>query len=55
MGFMKFLPKPINVYFREKERFDCMNNHAYSKSANFGLNNGSKINFRILVVLSYIS
>ena len=53
MGCMRFLFKAIIVCFREKEGFDCKNNHGYGKLANFWLNNISKFNYRMLVVLSY--
>ena len=54
MGYMRFLPKVVTVYFGEEERFDCKNNYGCSKLANFRLNNISKFNYRMLVVLSYI-
>ena len=54
MGYVKFLPKIVNICSREKKRFDCKNNHGCSKLANFWLDNISKINCKMLVVLSYI-
>lgn len=32
---MKFLPKAVTVYFREKKGFDCKNYYKYGKLANF--------------------
>lgn len=53
MGHVRFSPKTITVYFENKKRFDYKNNHGCSKSANFYLDNISKINYRMLVILSY--
>lgn len=53
MSYMRFLPKAITVYFEEKERFECKNNYMCGKSANYRQDNISKINYRMLVVLSY--
>lgn len=50
---MRLLPKAIIISFRKKEEFDCKNNHGYNKLANFWLDNNSKINYKILIVLSY--
>lgn len=55
MRYMRFLPKAITVYSREKKIFNCKNNHKYGKLANFWLDNISKINCRTLIVLSYTS
>ena len=55
MGRVRFLPKAVTICSREKKGFDCKNNHRCNKSANFRLDNISKINYRMLVVLSYIS
>lgn len=52
---MKFLTKAITICSREEEKFDYKNNHKRGKSANFSLDNISKINYKTLVVLSYIS
>ncbi len=49
---MKFMPKAVTVCSGEKEGFDCKNNHRCDKSANFRLDNLSKINCGTLVVLS---
>lgn len=35
MGYIRFLPKAVTVYFGEKEGFDCKNNHGRGKSTNF--------------------
>ena len=43
-----------NCLFQKKKRFDSINNHGRNKLANFRLDNISKINYRTLVVLSYI-
>ena len=50
---MRFPPKAITMYSGEKKRFDCKNNHKCGKSANFWVDNITKINCRMLVVLSY--
>ena len=55
MERVKFLPKVVTIYSREKKGFDYKNNHGYGKLPNFWLNNISKINSRMLVILSYIS
>lgn len=51
---MKFLFKSITIYFKEDKRFDYKNNQKYNKSVNFQLDNISKINYKMLVILSYI-
>ena len=51
---MRFMPKAVTVYSKEEEGFDCKNNHRHGKLANFWLDNISKINYKILIVLSYI-
>ena len=53
MGYMRFPSKVIIVCSGKKEKFDYNNNYGYSKSANFWLDNISKINYKTLVVLSY--
>ena len=55
MGCVRFLLKAVTVYSREKEGFNYKNNHGHGKSANFRLDNISKMNCRILVVWSYTS
>lgn len=52
---MKFLPKVVTVCFGETARFDCKNNHGCSKLPNFWLDIISKINYKMLVVMSYTS
>ena len=54
LGRVKFLPKAVTVYSRKKEGFDCKNNHKHGKLANLRLNKDRKINYRTLIVLSYI-
>ena len=54
MGHVRFLPKAVTVYFEKKEGFDCKNNNGYGKLGNFRLDNISKFNCRILVVLSLL-
>ncbi len=55
MGRVRFSPKAVTVCFGEEEGFHCKNNYGCGKVANFCLDNISKINYRILVVLSYTS
>ena len=55
MGHMKFLPKAVTICSGEEKGFDYKNNHRYSKSSNFWLDNINKINCKMLVVLLYIS
>lgn len=55
MGRVRFPPKAVTVFSKEKEGFECKNNHGRGKWANFWLDNISKINCRMLVVLSYTS
>ena len=50
---VKFPFKAVTVYSKEEEEFNYKNNHDYSKSTNSWLDNISKINYKILVVLSY--
>lgn len=50
---MRFLLKVVIIFSEEKERFDYKNNHRYSKSVNFCLNNINKSNCKTLVVFSY--
>lgn len=51
---MKFLFKAITIYFRAKKQFNCKNNYRYSKLADFKLDNISKINCKILIIILYI-
>ncbi len=51
---MRFSPKTVTICFKEEEGFDYKNNHRYGKSANFRLDNISKFNCKILVVLVII-
>ena len=51
MRYISFLSKVVTIYFGEEKRFDCKNNHKCKKSANFYLDNISKINCKILVFL----
>ena len=55
MGCVRFLPKAIIIYSGKEEGFDCKNNHRCSKSANFRLDNISKIICRMQVVMSHTS
>ena len=52
---VRFLPKAVTVYSGKEKGFNCKNNHKCDKSANFWLDNISKINCRMLVVLLYTS
>ena len=54
MEYMRFLLKVVPVCSKEKKRFDYKNNHGDSQLANFWLDNISKINCKMLAVLSYI-
>lgn len=51
---MKFLPKILSIYFGKRAKFDCKNNYGHNKLTNFSLDTISKMNFRILVIMSYI-
>lgn len=51
---MRFLFKVITVYFKKKQ-FNYMNNYRYGKSVSFYLDIINKINYKILVIISYIS
>lgn len=53
--YVIFLCKVITVFFREKEKIEYRNNNIYGKMANFQLVNIGKINYRMLVVILYIS
>ena len=53
MGHVRFPPKVVTVYSREKKAFDYKNNYQCNKLANFWLDNISKINCRMLVILSF--
>lgn len=55
MWYMTFLIKAVTVWFRKIAGFDYKNSHRFNKLTIFQLNTISKINFRILVVISYIS
>ena len=35
MRYVKFPPKIITVYSKEKKGFNCKNNHSFGKLANF--------------------
>ncbi len=52
---MGFMSKAITVCTGEEAGFDCKNNHGRCKSAIFRLDTISKVNFRLLVVMSYTS
>lgn len=54
MKCIKFKPKAIIVYFEKEERFNYKNIYEYDILANFWLNNISKINCKMLVIMSYI-
>ena len=54
MGSVRFPPKAVTVYSGEKKGFDCKNNHGCGKSANFRLDNISKINYKMLIILVVI-
>ncbi len=54
MRHIRFLPKAVTICSREEEGLDCKNHHGCSRSANFRLDNISKFNCRILVVLVVI-
>ena len=55
MEHVRFLPKAVTVCFRKKEGFHCKNNHKCNKSGNFWLGKIGKINYKMLIALSYIS
>ena len=55
MGRVRFLPKTIIVCSGKDKGFNFQKNHGCGKSANFWLDNISKFNYRMLVVLSYTS
>ena len=52
MGCVRFLSKVVTIWFREEEGFNCKNNHGRGKLANIRLDNISKANCRMIVVLS---
>ena len=52
---MRFPPKAVIICFEEEERFNCKNNHECGKLADFQLDNMNKFNYKMLVVLLYIS
>lgn len=53
MRDMRFLPKAVTVCTGKDKTFDYKNNHECNKSANFWLDNMSKINCKMLIVLLY--
>ena len=54
MEYVRFLSKAIIICFGKKEKFDYKNNYKCGKLANFRLDNISKFNCRMLIVLLYI-
>ena len=52
---MRFPPKALIVYSENKTEFDYMNNQRCNKLTNFWLDIISKMNFRMLIVMLYIS
>lgn len=54
MRRMRFLSKAITICSRKKIKFNCKNNHRYSKLVNFSLDIINKINCKMLVVILYI-
>lgn len=52
---MRFLPNVIIICFREKTILNCKNNYKCNKLANFWPDIMNKINYKILVVILYIS
>lgn len=55
IGCVRFQPNAVIICSGKKEGFDCKNNQQCNKLANFLLDNISKMNYRISMVLSYIS
>ncbi len=55
MWYMGFMPKAISIYINEKAGFGYKNNHGHCKFVIFWLDIISKVNFRLLVVISYTS
>lgn len=53
MRYVTLPPKAVSVCFREEKAFNYKNNHNCNKLANFRLDNMSKINCKMLVVLLY--
>ena len=53
MRYVRFLFKAITVCFNKNSGFDYKNNHKCNKLANFWLNKISKINYIILIIISY--
>ena len=51
--YIKVLLNVITIYFRKIVRFNYKNNHGHNKLDNFGLNIISKINYKILIIISY--
>lgn len=54
MVYKSFFPKIITICAREKVEFDCKKDYAHVKLTDFQLVIFSKINYKILVVMSYI-
>ena len=54
MGRIRFLPKVGTICSGDEKEFDCKNNHRCGESANLQLDIISKINYRMLIILSYI-
>ena len=54
MARVRFLPKIVTVCSGEETGFDCKNNHKRNKLTNFRQDITSKINYKMLVVISYI-
>lgn len=55
MAYVRFLPKVVISCSKEEAEFDYKNNHGCGKLANFWIKIISKINFKTLVVMLYIS
>lgn len=49
------MPKVIIVCTNNKAGFYCKNNYGHYKSAIFWLDTINKVNFRLLVIMSYTS
>lgn len=54
MGYLRFLTNSVTVFSREEKGLNSKNDYGCSKLANFWPDNISKINCRILLVISYI-
>lgn len=55
MRRVRFPPKIVTIYSRGKKGFDCKNNYKRCKRPHLQLDNISKINYRMLVILLYTS